>query len=218
MTKIVPLDLGDVTITELRHRIKNLITVVQALVSQSLRSSCTKQEAALAVEERLSAIARSVDVLLRTDWRPMDLGELIRTALTHAEAFPGRVHISGPPVEVIADWALILILALHELETNAIKYGALSNGVGEVTVSWCTVPSESGGRSLWLQWTEQGGPTVTPPDGTGFGSKLATTLLQRHLKGTAEFDFVSTGATWRLVAPLEAGAAEGRTPRACGLS
>jgi len=200
MTRNAPLDLAEVTIEELRHRIKNLVSVVQALVMQSLRSATSLEDAAVSIEQRLGAIARSTDILLRSDWKPVPLSELVGFALAHADAFPDRIEVGGPHVEVSPDWTTMLVLALHELETNALKHGALSGPAGRVVVRWTII--EDDGRHLWLQWTESGGPPVTADGPAGFGSRLATTLLQRHLKGAAEIELQPTGLTWRLLAPL----------------
>ena len=202
MTRNEPLDLTEVTIDELRHRIKNLVAVVQALVMQSLRSAASMEEAADCIEQRLAAVARSTDILLRTDWKPIGLSELVHLALAHADGFRDRVEIDGPYVEIRPEWATMLVLALHELETNAIKYGALSNDAGRVRIGWTLIEGEQ--PNLWLQWTESGGPPVRSDGPAGFGSRLATTLLQRHLKGTAEMELVPSGLTWRVIAPLAA--------------
>ena len=200
MTKNPLPELAEVTIDELRHRIKNLVSVVQALVMQSLRSATSLEDAALSIEQRLGAIARSTDILLRSDWEPVPLRELVNLALAHADAFPDRIDVSGPDMEVSAEWATMLVLALHELETNALKHGALSGPAGRVVVRWMII--EDDGRHLWIQWTERGGPPVTLDGPVGFGFRLATTLLQRHLKGVAEIDLAPSGLTWRLLAPL----------------
>lgn len=202
VSRDAPLDLTNVTITELRHRIKNLIAVVQGLVAQSLRSSASLEEAARAADERLVAIARSVDLLLRSDWGPLRLGELVELALPHAPAYGDRVSVDGPEIWVDPDWAVTLMLALGELETNAIKYGALSGPVGRVTLSWTVLGEGSGGHKLSVEWAESDGPHVVPSGKMGFGTRLATTVLQRALRSSAEIDFVPTGLVWRLLAPL----------------
>jgi len=204
MTATGPLDLGEVTVTELRHRIKNLIAIVQALVAQTLRSSTSAEGAAKVIDERLAAISRSVDVLLRSDWAPLELGELIDLGLTHRAAFGERVSVTGPHVMIGADWAVMMVLALHELETNAIKYGALSEDGGRVELRWTVLEQEEGTCQLCLQWTETGGPEVRSDGRAGFGSRLATTLLQRHLGGLAEIYLLRGGLTWQLRTTLPA--------------
>lgn len=162
-----PLNLADVTISELRHRVKNLVAITQALVSQTLRETAEISAAASAIEQRLNAVAKSVDVMLRTDWGPVDLDELVNLAVVHAPSFPGRLIVGGPRVVVKADWATMLILALQELETNALKHGALSGDRGTVELTWSIVDAPDGMRSLWLQWTERGGPPSDKPGRRG---------------------------------------------------
>lgn len=196
------IDLADVTISELRHRIKNLISIAQALVLQSLRGSQSLDEAAATIEKRLDAVASSVDLMLRTDWGPVDLRELAPLALAQSASFTDRISIEGPKVDIAPDWVTMLVLALHELETNALKYGALSNDHGSVRLRWAVSGRSNAQPVLEIEWREIGGPPAAKPEHTGFGSRLATTLLQRHLRGRAELIFGEHGLIWRVSAPL----------------
>ncbi|WP_210357320.1 HWE histidine kinase domain-containing protein [Sphingomonas beigongshangi] len=202
MSNDSPLSLADVTISELRHRLKNLISIAQALVIQSLRGSEIFTEAAATIEKRLDAVASSVDLMLRTDWGPVDLRELAPLALAQSASFTDRISIEGPKVDIAPDWVTMLIVALHELETNALKYGALSNNHGSVRLSWAVSGRSNAQPVLDIEWCEIGGPPVAKPEHTGFGSRLATTLLQRHLRGRAELIFEERGLIWRVSAPL----------------
>jgi two-component sensor histidine kinase len=196
------LEAAKVAISELRHRMKNMLTVVQALVRNTLASAPSMEEANRTIDERLSAIGRSVDLLLKSDWQPVELRVMIELALAQAPAFPGRVVIDGPQVVIEAAAVTPLVLALHELETNAIKYGALSGPSGQIEITWALVAADEGKQRLTLQWVERDGPAVTTTSKAGFGSRLATSLLQRQLGGAAELELAATGLIWRMMIDL----------------
>jgi two-component sensor histidine kinase len=160
---------------ELQHRVKNTLAVVQALASQTLRTAPADPSAFYkAFEGRLHALAAGHELLSSGNWEACRLPELPIEAL---RPFKGgsdeRISIDGPSGATPARSCVPLILALHELGTNAVKYGALSDAAGRVAVSWSFDPASEGGR-LRLRWQETGGPSVTPPQERGLGSRLLT--------------------------------------------
>ena len=187
-------------INELNHRVKNTLASVQSIARQTLRSAHSADEAAALFTDRLVALASAHDVLTRENWEGAGLHEIVDVALAPFEG--GRIARSGPDARLDARAALALGMALHELATNAVKYGALSNETGEVTLTWST----SGGRSaiLELDWREHGGPPVAAPKRRGFGSRLLTQGVRSELNGTAELTFAAEGLACRTTASLEA--------------
>jgi len=181
---------------ELRHRIKNILGVVQSLVNQTLRDGVSMADAREVLAGRLVAVGHAVDLLLSGAWQSTPLASLIRSAMTMAT---DRVQLSGPAVQIGPSAAMMLSILFHELECNAIKYGALSDGKGAVTVTW-SLDSESP-QKLLVHWTEQDGPVVTPPSQPGFGTKLISRIAGRF-DGDAVADFAPDGLRWRLAVPL----------------
>lgn len=164
-------------IDELNHRVKNTLSVVQNLARQSFRGDGASLAAREAFEQRLLALAATHNVLTQRRWESAGLREVAASATGAAEQ---RIALSGPDVEVGPDVAVALSLALHELTTNARKYGALSNEAGRVELSWSLQPR---GR-VQVCWREHGGPPVEPPARRGFGTRL----LERAMDGVAEGD------------------------------
>jgi two-component sensor histidine kinase len=189
-------DEASIPLLELRHRIKNLIAVVQAVANQTLRSGRSIDEARRALDGRLAAMGDAVDMLLGSGWTAGSLGALIERALVHDAA---RVRIAGPEVVVGADAVMALTLVFHELESNAIKYGALAAETGRVEVAW---QIEDG--ALTLLWSEHDGPPCIPAGRAGFGSRMIAKLLGGRFRGVVETDYAPDGLRWRLSAPLKA--------------
>ena len=186
---------------ELSHRTKNILSIVQALVHQTLRGDRPMDEARRVLSNRLVAMGNAVDTLLQTAWQPASLEEIVRAGLVHSSSFDGRVRVSGPALSVGAGAAMSLSLVLHELESNAIKYGALSNDEGVVDLRW-TLIGEGQAATLMIVWQERGGPPVTLPKRHGFGTRLIGTGIARRLGGTADCRFEPDGLHWTLSAPL----------------
>ncbi|WP_298954188.1 GAF domain-containing protein [uncultured Methylobacterium sp.] len=154
---------------EIAHRLKNMLTMVQAIASQTLRN-VTDREAVYAFERRLMALSAAHDALLQTSWTQADLQTIAATVID-AIGFSDRVDMSGPAVALGPRAALSFSLIVHELLTNACKYGALSNDDGEVSLTWSILSGQESDL-LSIQWRERGGPPVVPPTRRGFGSKL----------------------------------------------
>lgn len=186
---------------ELRHRTKNILSIVQSLVNQSLRGEISLEEARQGLSDRLVAMGNAVDLLIQNDWRPSELNDIVENALIHRSRFGPRVSIAGPTVHVGSGAAMSLSLALQELESNAIKYGALSVDGGTVAIDWSVEAADP--ARLRMEWREQGGPRVVAPVRRGFGTKLLETAVGRRLGGAAELDHRPDGINWVLRAPLD---------------
>jgi len=187
-------------INELNHRVKNTLASVQSIARQTMRSARTPEEMADVFTARLVALSGAHDVLTRENWEGAGLKKIVQVALA---PFAGdRISTQGPDVRLGARAALALGMALHELATNAAKYGALSGEVGGVALSWQV---RSGERAILdMVWREHGGPPVTPPKRRGFGSRLLTQGVRFELNGAAEMEFAPDGLICRISAPLEA--------------
>lgn len=190
-------DVESIRLLELRHRIKNLLGIVQAVANQTLRSGRSIEEARTALDGRLGAMGEAVDMLLQTGWTAAPLTELIDRALVHAG---GRIRADGPNLIFNADAVMALTLVFHELESNSVKYGALSADGGTVAIVWSVVLD--GHDRFELLWAEQGGPACAPPTRQGFGSRMIAKLVGGRFRGTAESDYRPGGLRWRLSAPL----------------
>ncbi|HYC02216.1 MAG TPA: PAS domain-containing protein [Azospirillaceae bacterium] len=197
-------------VDELNHRVKNTLAIVQGLAQQTFRDPATRCERD-AFEGRLAALATAHNVLTRENWHSADLGEIVRDALTAHGAAPHRLLLRGPPVRLEPKTAVTLAMALHELGTNATKYGALSVPGGRVSVAWSVAPDQERGRTrLSLLWTETGGPIVAPPARRGFGSRMIERALAAELDGAVRLDFRPEGVVCGIEARLrEAGAPVG---------
>jgi two-component sensor histidine kinase len=189
-------------INELNHRVKNTLATVQSITAQTLRTAGTTDVAREAVEMRLLALSRAHDVLTRENWEGANLIEVVREALApyqvHGES---RFHIEGRDLRLTPRMALALAMALQELATNAVKYGALSNKAGSIAVSW-TVQNGAAPPRLILTWAEAGGPPVLPPGRRGFGSRLIERSLAQDLDGHVEIAFAPTGVICTVDAPV----------------
>lgn len=186
---------------ELSHRMKNILAMVQAIAGQTLRTAETMEDAQKVLSGRLVALGKAHDILLggRTDGAR--LSAIVEEAVRmHLDA-PERVRSSGPGLEIGSKAALPIVLMLHELATNASKYGALSNGAGFVDVSWA-VEGRGGEEVLKFFWIESGGPTVAVPGRKGFGTRLIERGLAGQLGASVRMDYPPTGLICTLEAPL----------------
>jgi two-component sensor histidine kinase len=180
---------------ELDHRVKNTLATVQAITSQTLRTARDLPTARESIERRIHSMARAHDLLTSRDWKGANLTDVVARAL---EAFtPAQVSISGEPVDLSPRHTLALSLALHELATNATKYGALSCPGGRVNMTWAV----KDGR-LRLNWEESGGPSVASPTQKGFGTRLLEALLARELGGTMKLNYNASGVRCRVAVTL----------------
>jgi PAS domain S-box-containing protein len=180
---------------EVDHRAKNVLAVVQALVS--LTQATTKEEFIAAVRGRVSALGRAHSLLAENRWEGGDMRQIVadETAAYHK---PGQIWVAGPALVLGPHAVQPLSLMIHEMATNAVKYGALSVAEGQVDVEWRILPS----RALELRWTEHGGPVVKEPASRGFGSTLVREVATRQLAGSIDISWPVEGV--RLVATLPA--------------
>jgi PAS domain S-box-containing protein len=189
-------------IHELNHRVKNTLATVQSIASQTLRNAPTMRDAKEALEGRLIALARAHDVLTRESWEGAELKEIVGQALApYGSLGENRLHVSGPEIRLTPRIALALAMALQELATNAVKYGALANATGEIRITWNVEPARPSPR-LHLRWEESGGPPVQAPSRRGFGSRLIERSLSQELNGIARIEFRPTGIVCTVDAPL----------------
>ena len=186
---------------ELAHRVKNTLAMVQAIVGQTLRNAASPREAIQSVNERLVALGNAHTILTRTRWGNASIMEVVEGAIAVHRSKSSRIKVTGPRIDLGAKAALTITLALHELCTNAAKYGALSNDTGSVALDW-TVTGGAADASFQLTWKESGGPPVTPPTRKGFGSRLIAEAAGSDLHGETKLSFDPDGVLWTLQASL----------------
>ena len=186
---------------EMAHRMKNLLAMAQAIVTQTMRGATDVKSAGETLAARLVALGKAHDILLRGMSGSAGLETLVREGLEISRSINGQLALSGPPVEIGPKAGLALVLTIHELATNAIKYGALSVPDGRVSVAWEILGPE-GDETLRLAWTETGGPAVAPPARRGFGTRLIERGLTGHVGGTLRMAYPPEGVTCLVEAPL----------------
>lgn len=185
---------------ELNHRVKNTLASVQAMVSQTMRSARSIPQAREAITSRLIALARAQDVLTRESWEGADLDHVVRAALEPHDPGGRSITIDGPPVRLSPRATLAISLALHELATNAVKYGALVTPDGTVTIKW-TVTSQDPRRFV-MTWIEADGPPVVMPEAQGFGTRLIQKGLGEELFADVAVEYRPGGLVFRMETDL----------------
>jgi two-component sensor histidine kinase len=187
---------------EVNHRSKNLLAVTQAIARQTASRS-SPSEFVSRFTARIQALAASHDLVVGAEWRGVEIGDLVHAQLAHLESWMGsRIMIHGPPLKITATAAQGIGMALHELATNAAKYGALSGPEGSVEVSWGVTASD-GKSTFSIRWRETGGPKVAQPSRRGFGQTVIVNLAQAAVKGEARLEFLESGGVWELKGPAE---------------
>jgi PAS domain S-box-containing protein len=184
---------------EIQHRTKNLFAVVLAVVSRSFAGKQSVKDAETAVVSRLRSLGQTHIMLIDKEWQGADLAEIVRSEMS---PYAGRVQVEGASLTLSATAAQNFALAVHELATNAAKYGALSNATGRVHISWF-----NGSNRLTFRWQERGGPTVRPPTHKGFGSAVLEQVMAEYFEEPPEMDFAPGGVTYSLAASLSSIAA-----------
>jgi two-component sensor histidine kinase len=187
-------------INELNHRVKNMLATVQAIAAQTFRGEGTDPNARDAFESRLIALANAHNILTEESWEGAEIHDIMARVL-EAHAGSERLRVQGPPIRLSPKAALAIAMGLHELATNAVKYGAFSNDTGQVAVTW-TVDGPSPG-TLHLQWSESGGPAVKPPSRKGFGSRLIERNLAHDLNGQAKIEYRREGIVCTITSILD---------------
>jgi two-component sensor histidine kinase len=190
-------------VDELRHRLKNTLAVVQAIANATMVSGVSMEDARAGFNSRLEALARAHDILFQSNWARASLRTIIDGILApYANNRRNRIRAKGPEVSLAAKPALAFGLALHELGTNAAKYGALSNDEGYIEIAW-TLASPPQGGEFRLRWRERNGPPVSPPRHTGFGTRLIKRNLAAEFKGEVELEYHPDGLECTIYAPAQ---------------
>ena len=190
---------------ELAHRSKNMLAVVQAIAGQTARSSPNMEEFQTRFAHRIAAMARSQDLLVERNWKSAAMSELVRAQLApFADEASSRIAIVGPDLDLKPDAVHSLTLALHELATNAAKYGALSVPEGRVAIAWdLGGGSATVGRRFGMSWRESNGPPVTPPARKGFGHVVISQMVAISLRGQVTLDYAQDGLSWAIDVPSD---------------
>lgn len=198
---------------ELNHRVKNTLTVVSAIVDASIRSASDLANARREASNRLMTFGRAHDLLTATSWVSADVAAVVESVVAAISLPRDRLDIQGVAFALGPKPALQLSLALHELATNAVKYGALSNDTGRIRIEWRIEQGDE--ATFHFAWTERGGPPVVAPTRRGFGTRLIETATAAEFRGSSRMDHAPSGLRWTLDAPL-AGLAAGMTPPLSG--
>lgn len=190
---------------ELDHRVKNNLATVLSIAEQTILVSGSLEEFSRSFIGRVRALTHTHGTLAKAHWEGAPLQSLVEQILSpHAHSDRSNVIISGEPVSLGPNAAAALTMALHELATNAAKYGAFSTPGGHVTVTWLINPTESGPASLRIEWKESGGPPVSPPTRRGLGSVIIDGAIRYELRGSVNIEYRSDGLCATLVVPLPA--------------
>jgi PAS domain S-box-containing protein len=180
---------------ESHHRIKNILGLVQAVARQTAARG--SERFVESFTQRIQALAANHDLLVQSQWQGADVEDLVRVQLAHfADLVGSRIAVHGPRLRLNSAAAQALGLAVHELATNASKYGALSTDSGHVDVDW-----RSDAHSFAISWTERGGPPVQPPARRGFGSTVVEAMAKRTVGGEVAVDYAPSGFGWHLTCP-----------------
>jgi two-component sensor histidine kinase len=181
---------------EINHRAKNMLSVVDAIAHRTVTRN--PEDFLESFSERIQALSANQDLLVRNEWRGVDVGELVRAQLSHfADLIGSRIAVDGPKVRLNPASAQAIGLALHELATNAGKYGALSTDKGRIDVGWVV----TNGDKFSMSWTERGVTPVSAPKRRGFGTTVIESMTERSLDGQVHLDYLPSGVTWRLTCP-----------------
>ncbi len=193
----------ELLLAELNHRVKNTLAVVQGIAHQTLRSAADLPQARNAFEGRLVALAAAHNLLTRSNWENASIADIAADTLQSRGGNAERVRVTGPEVLLGPKESVAIAMALHELNTNALKYGALSNEDGKVELEWSV--AREGTPRVRLVWQERGGPPVRPPEHRGFGSLLLERTLARDLSGSVDLEYRRGGVRCTIEMPLSGG-------------
>ena len=183
---------------EVNHRSKNMLSTIQSLA----RRSAPDEEGFLSrFENRVRSLAVNQDILVDREWREVPAAELVRRQLDFLDQTPGTIGAEGPDMALSPRAAEVIGMAIHELATNSLKYGALSTRGGRVEINWS---ARDDGTGLTFSWTESNGPPVTAPIESGFGTTLIRDVPRHNLGAEVELDYLPEGLRWRLTAGDEA--------------
>src|SRR5262245_1666139 len=191
----------DILNAELDHRVKNVLATVGAIIFQTQNTSATIEDFVSSVDRRIKSLASIHELLSHARWYGVSLQEIVRREFAPYTA--GKYDGSGPSITLKPDAAQATAMVLHELATNAAKYGALSNHMGRVSIRWYWLPNEILPRRLAIEWQETDGPLVSTPNASGYGTSIIRELLPYELGGTAELSFAPSGVQCRLEVPAD---------------
>ena len=181
-----------VLMQEVNHRAKNMLSVVQSIAFMT--KAATYKEFLSRFNDRVQALSKQQDLLVKNDWQGVGLEDLVRAELSHFDdLFGSRIAIAGPRVTIGPAASQGIGMALHELATNAVKYGSLSNDTGSVDISW-SIDRDG----FEMSWTEAGGPAVKEPARKGFGSRIISSAAEQCVSGLVQLDYAPDGVQWRL--------------------
>jgi PAS domain S-box-containing protein len=187
---------------ELNHRSRNLLAVIQAIARQSAATSVSSDDFLDRFSARLQSLAESHDLLVRDNWKGSSMPEIVRSQLGHYSDLMGtQIELQGEAMRVRPDAAQHIGMALHELATNAAKYGALSTETGKVLICWSIEPDAEKEPRCRLSWRELGGPPVERPTRRGFGTVVIERTVAQALDGTVTIDYAPSGLSWLLEFP-----------------
>ena len=185
---------------ELSHRTKNLLAVVQTMAWKTARTSLDLEDFEDRFASRVQALACSHDLLTKREWHGVRLEDLVRGQL-HLFGAEKHLDAHGPDLVLRPEAAQNLGLALHELATNAAKYGALTRPAGRIEVGWSIDLEDAASPQFRMYWRETGGPEASPPKRNGFGHTVIKEMTGRALKGEVALEFTPEGFVWQLTAP-----------------
>jgi PAS domain S-box-containing protein len=188
--------------SELTHRVKNTLATVSAVVQQTLKNAASLDEATRVVGGRIASLATAHELLLRDEVEGAYVGEIVSGVLRPFDGGDGHLFtVDGPEIRLSPSVTLALSMALHELATNAAKYGALSTPAGTIAIRW-DLTGRDEARRFNFSWVEHGGPLVISPASTGFGSRMIERVMAQNVRGTARIDYRPEGVVFTIDAPM----------------
>jgi PAS domain S-box-containing protein len=180
---------------EINHRAKNMLSVVDAIAHQT--AARNPEDFIERFSKRIQALSANQDLLVRNEWNGVEIADLVHAQLAHfADLIGSRIAVHGPKLHLNPASAQAIGLALHELATNAGKYGALSTDRGRVDIAWDNV-----GNTFTMSWTERDGPPVCKPKQRGFGTIVIEAMAEYTVDGAVDLHYAPSGVTWRLTCP-----------------
>ena len=192
----------ELLLQEVNHRSKNMLAIIQALAR---RTDIARPDFLERLEQRIRSLAANQDLLVRRAWSHIPVCEMIDAQLQALSESRGQVDCNGPEVMLSPGAAEALAMAVHEMGTNALKYGALSNAEGRVAIDWSVVPAVEGDDPLFrISWRESGGPAVTPPERPGFGTRIIVDVPRMKLNAHVAVSYDASGFAWQLECPFSA--------------
>jgi two-component system CheB/CheR fusion protein len=194
-----------ILVEELNHRVRNMLTIVNAIATQTVNRSMSLTDFKASFLGRMQAMAKSHNLLSREQWSSVLLKDILSVEFdAYQTGRNGRIELGGPEdVSIRPAASMALGMVLHEMTTNAAKHGALSNGEGKVSVQWDIEKGKNGRRAIVISWKESKGPPVKAPRRGGFGTELIDREIKGALKGSIIRDFAASGFKAQIIIPLD---------------